>query len=211
MKTIKFIIGLFITSIILYSCTHIGEKTKANVDIIDSESSQNQDGIKTMADAAVKMFTWNIQKSEFGAMMSIDVPFQRDTQETFEYLTLTVVKEKSQKRPAFISIIIPNNIVQTNGIFIKFANTIETQNGEVEMEFEKGNPVRVYFEKCDDKVCTAKIVDGYVADEETNEKTDIFQKFMDFDHVLFLFIYPDGGHKSVSIPLFSFKQQYKSI
>jgi hypothetical protein len=80
------------------------------------------------------------------------------------------------------------------------------------MELEKGLPVRLPFESCDDekKICTAKIVGGYATDKE-NQKVDIFKKFMDFDHVLFLFVYPDGSHKSVAIPLFKFKEQYAGL
>jgi hypothetical protein len=114
---------------------------------------------------------------------------------------LTVAKDKEKKRPEFISIIIPSNVVKSNGIFIKFGNK----------ELEKGNPVRVLFERCDDEICTARIIGGFATDEKTNEKVDIFQKFLDFDHVYFLFIYSDGSHKSVVVPLFSFKEQYRKL
>ncbi len=180
--------------------------------LADSAFSQNQDSIKTAADAAVKMFTWDIQKADRGALMFLDVAYQRDNQDSAEYLTLTVAKDKSQKRPEFISIIIPNNIVQSNGIFIKFAKTIKTkENPGWKTELENGNPVRIHFEKCGDETCTARIIGGYVTDEETKEKVDIFQKCLDFDHIYFLFIYADGSHKSVGVPLFSFKQQYKKL
>ena len=159
--------------------------------------SQNKDD----ANAAVKMFTWDIEKVDRGTLMYLDVPYQRDNQDSMEYLTLTVAKAKEQKRPEFISIIIPNNVVKSNGIFLKFGNK----------ELEKGNAVRVLFERCDDKICTARIIDGFVTDETTNKKVDIFEKFQDFKHVFFLFIYPDGSHKSVAVPLFSFKEQYGKL
>jgi hypothetical protein len=93
--------------------------------------------------------------------------------------------------------------VQSNGIFIKFARTV-INDGQQTMELEKGNPVRVNFERCNDETCTARIINGYASDE--GKQQDIFQKFLDFDHVLFLFIYADGTHKSIAIPLFSFKR-----
>jgi hypothetical protein len=67
--------------------------------------------------------------------------YQRDNSDSTEYLTLTVAKDKTKQRPEFISIIIPNNVVQSNGIFIKFAKTV-TKNGEMTMELEKGKPVK---------------------------------------------------------------------
>ena len=171
--------------------------------------SQKPDSIKSAADAAVKAFTCDIQKADRGTLMFLDVPYQRDNADSTEYLTLTVAKDKTKQRPEFISIIIPNNIIQSNGIFIKFSKTV-TKNGKWSMELEKGSPVRIPFENCNAETCTARIIDGYAA-HDNGENEDIFQKFMDFDHVLFLFVYPDGSHKSVAVPLFSFKQQYKAL
>jgi len=177
--------------------------------LIDNSYSQTTDSLRAAADSAVKIFTWDIQKAERGTLMFLDVPYQRDNSDSTEYLTLTVAKDKTKARPEFISIIIPNNIVQSNGLFIKFAKSM-TKNGEMTMDLEKGKPVRIQFEKCNDETCTARVINGY-ASHDSGEREDIFQKFLDFDHVLFLFIYPDGSHKSVAVPLFSFKQQYKSL
>lgn len=180
--------------------------------LVKNAFSQNQDSIKYMLESAVKMFTWDIEKAERGSLMFLDVAYQRDNQDSLEYLTLAVAKYKSQKRPAFISISLPNNILRSNGIFIQFAMTLKTAGGQGwKIALEKANPVRIHFEKCDDETCTARIVDGFAADEVTKEKIDIFQKCMDFDHIYFLFVFPDGSHKSVGVPLFSFKQQYNKL
>jgi hypothetical protein len=182
--------------------------------VVGKSFCQSQDNIKALADSAVNSFTWDIQQEPKGALMFLDVPYQRDTQDSAEYLTLTVAKDKTKNRPDFISIIIPNNIVQSNGIFIKFSKTTKSNESPGwKMELEKGDPVRVHFERCNEEqqTCTARIIGGYVTEEETKTEIDIFQKFMDFDHVLFLFIYSDGSHKSVMVPLFSFKEQYKKL
>lgn len=171
--------------------------------------SQNADKIKAEAEAAEKVFTWDIAKDEKGTLMFLDVPYQREHVDSLEYLTLTVAKDKTKQRPDFISVTIPNNIVQSNGIFIKFAKSVN-RNGQQTMELTKDKPVRVAFERCNDETCTARIIDGYVSEDDGTQE-DIFQKFLDFDHVLFLFIYPDKTHKSVAVPLFSFKEQYKKL
>ena len=160
--------------------------------------SQSEADIKKMVDVAVKMFTWDIEKVDRGALMFLDVPYQRDKQDSVEYLTLTVAKDKKHKRPEFISMIVPSNVVKSNGIFLTFGNMDE-------------EPTRVHFERCDEEICTARIIGGFVMDEETNEKVDIFQKFLDYDHVYFMFIYSDGSHKSVAVPLSSFKEQYGNL
>lgn len=173
--------------------------------------SQSADSLKLLADAAIKAFTWDLQKSNKGTLMFLDVPYTREGQDSAEYLTLTVAKNKSAERPEWISVIIPSNIVQSNGIFIAFANTIQTPDGLSKMELEKKSTRRIAFEGCKGETCTARILEGYLSDEKTGEPIDIFQNFLDYDHVLFLFTYADGSHKSVAIPLFTFKQQYKSL
>jgi hypothetical protein len=173
--------------------------------------AQSADSLKLLADAAVKAFTWDLQKSAKGTLMFLDVPYTREGQDSAEYLTLTVAKNKSAERPEWISVIIPGNIVQANGIFIAFANTIKTSDGLSKMELEKKSTKRIAFESCKGETCTARIPGGYLPDEKTGDPIDILQNFLDYDHVLFLFTYADGSHKSVAIPLFTFKQQYKAL
>lgn len=173
--------------------------------------SQSADSLKLLADAAVKVFTWDLKKTDKGTLMFLDVPFTREGQDSAEYLTLTVAKNKSAERPEWISVIVPNNIVQTNGIFIAFANTVKTPDGQSKMELEKKSTRRIVLEGCKGSTCTARILEGYLSDEKTGEPIDIFQNFLDYDHVLFLFTYADGSHKSVAVPLFTFKQQYKTL
>lgn len=163
--------------------------------------SQNQESFNALYDAAEKMYTWDIEYAEKGAIMFLDVPYHRDNQDSVEYLTLSAAKDKTKARPVFISIIVPGNVIHSNGIFIGFSKD--------EQAIEQ--PVRVIFEKCGNDICTARIMDGFVKDEETNKSVDIFQQFLDMGKVYFLFVYPDGSHQSVTVPLFSFKKQYGTL
>lgn len=177
---------------------------------VSNSYSQDTSSITEMINKAVKAFTWDIEKvKNKGTLMFLNVPYERNNTDSIEYLTLIVAKDKAKQRPNFISIIIPNNIIQTNGIFIMFARTA-TKNRQQPMEFEKGNLVRVNFEHCNDETCTARIINGYASGGD-GKNEDIFQKFLDFDRVFFLFIYPDGSYKPVVVPLFSFQQQYKKL
>ena len=141
--------------------------------------------------------------------MFLDVAYKRDHVDSTEYLTLTVAKDKWKQRPDFILIIIPNNIVRSNGIFIKFASSV-TKEGERKIELENGDATRIQFEKCGNEICTARIINGYSV-KENGDQEEVFQKFLNFDHVFFYIIYTDGTHKSVGLPLFSFKGQYKTL
>jgi len=170
--------------------------------------SQNENLIK-VANTAVKSFTWDIQKEDKGSLMFLDVPYNQEN--NIEYLTLTVAKNKSIYRPAFISVIISNKIVQSNGILISFSKSVQTKDGNWNIELDKKSTLKINFEKCGKTDCTARIVGGFAADKITGKKVDVFQKFLEYDHVYFLFTYSDGTNKSVSVPLFSFKNQYKSL
>ena len=172
--------------------------------------SQNKE-IIALSNEAVKSFTWDIQKTEKGTLMFLDVPYKQDNKNELEYLSLTIAKVKYKNRPDFISVIIPNNIVQSNGIFIKFAKSVKFKNEKRNVELGKENPIRINFEKCGKADCTARIVDGYVIDKINGKKVDIYQNFFEYDFVIFLFVYSNGSNKSVSVPLFSFKNQYKTL
>ncbi|QTE36551.1 hypothetical protein J3L18_26035 [Mucilaginibacter gossypii] len=165
--------------------------------------------IQDAANLAIKKFTWDIQTEAKGSIMFLDVPYDHDG--ATEYLTMTIAKNKSVARPVFISVIIPSNINQTNGVFIAFAKTIKNSTGEFEVQIEKGLTARLKFEKCDDNDCTTRMVDCYVIDNESHKRVDVLNGFLKYDHVMFLFLYKDGSHKSVSVPLFSFKTQFKAL
>jgi hypothetical protein len=171
--------------------------------------SQTKD-LKALADSAVKAYTWEVQKFPKGEMMFLDVPYVHKGGKV-EYLTLTVAKNKSAGRPAFISVIVPSNIDKGNGLFIAYAKDTIDAKKRRSMKMVKGITCRLDFEKCDTATCTARIIGGYVIDAETKNKLDEYQYFLTYDHVLFLVVYPDGSHKSIAVPLFSFKQQYKML
>jgi hypothetical protein len=172
--------------------------------------SQETKQIISAADSAIKMYTWDIERSVKGSMMFLDVPFKRENYNSIEYLTLTVAKDKTKKRPDFISIIIPNNIVQSNGIIMTFAKDSITNNRR-DIIIDKNCTIRLRFEKCNSKDCTARIIDCFATQEDSNEKLDILKLFLNYDHVLFLLLYPDKSHKSLMVPLFSFKQQFNNL
>ncbi len=179
---------------------------------ISSAYSQTQANNMNVADSAGKA-QWEIQNVSQGKLMLLDVPYKREGQDSSDDLTITVAKDRIHKRPAFIAVIIPNNVQQASGIFLKFSKSYKQENGTWNIEMDKSDPIRVQFEKCNDeqKICTARMSEGYIVDPNTDEKIDVFQRFMEFDHVYFLLVYPDGSHKSIAVPLKSFKEQYKII
>ena len=179
--------------------------------LVNTSFAQKKYTSEEAAEEVKKVFTWNIERAQHGSLMFLDVPFKKDNVNKIEYISVTVAKANLKDRPDFISIITPSNIVQTNGVFIHFAMICKDAAGKESMELAKGNPCRAEFQRCDATSCTTRIVNGLVTDAKTNQETDVFQKMLDFDHMLFLFVYPDGVYKSVSMPLASFKKQYAGI
>lgn len=158
----------------------------------------------------VNSFDWSIETNKKGTMMFLDIPYLKSENETEEYLTLTIAKDYSEKRPEFISVIIPNNIVHEKGISIYFSKT--KLNEEHQWNIENENTIyKLNFESCNEDFCTSRMVKGYIIDQISKEEIDIFQKLIDFDHIYFTFEYLDGSNKSVSVPLYSFKKQYNLI
>lgn len=164
--------------------------------------SQTIDSREAKADLEGKTaFNWDAKKAKRTTLLTLKVPYQREGQDSAEYLTLTVAKKRSKKRPSFISLSVPDHALQHNGMLIKFG----------QKELERGNLLKLSFDHCTEEYCTARIIGGYVTDEHTRAEIDVFQKFLEFEHVYFLFIYPNGSHKTVAIPLSSFQEQYKKL
>ena len=183
--------------LLLVSCCPVFSQTKGNT--------------MNVADSAGKRYLWDTQKVAQGTMMYLAVPFKMTGDDSTYNLTITVAKDRAHKRPAYIAIIIPNHIQSGEGIRIQFSKTYKDENGKPYNQMERNDPQRIPFERCNDDICTVRISGGYIMDTQTDEKTDIFEKFMQFDHVYFTWAYPDGSHKSVTLPLDSFQEQYKAI
>ncbi|MDQ1164331.1 hypothetical protein [Flavobacterium sp. SORGH_AS_0622] len=200
MKISRIILSLIILNI---SCSDI----KKNKPIQSTEIDSSHDTVKKALETA---YTWDIQKTDKGTLMFLDVGYQHgESSQEEEFLTLTVAKNKTKQRPEFINIILPNNIERSNGILIAFGQySDKDQNPEVKLI--ENIKVKVEFKDCNNEDCTARLLDGF-ANREDGQKEDIFNDFLKYNFLFLLFTYPDGSHKSVMIPLANFKEQFRKI
>ncbi|HYM21176.1 MAG TPA: hypothetical protein VEW28_09285 [Candidatus Kapabacteria bacterium] len=175
--------------------------------VCESYAQQSNEHIKALADSAAKSFTWDVQKVEKGALMYLDVPFQRG--DSIAYLTLTVAKMKGTDRPDVISIMVPSPAKKENGLYFMFSKTVR-KDGKFGVEPDTSSASSIGFIDCNSEFCTARIKDGYIIGKTKEAKTDVFREFLKYDHVWFLY-FDSTGHQSVSVPLFSFKKQYKEL
>jgi hypothetical protein len=141
-------------------------------------------------------FVWDVKDFPKGRMMFLDVPYTVESKT--EYLTLTVAKETSNQRPNFISVIVPNDLSDSKIMEIVFTykNDSLTQT------------VYPMFENCHEDYCIFRMHNSYAVDKANNQ-VDVIRNFLRYDVVFFNFERKNGLKSSVSVPLFSFKEQYK--
>lgn len=168
--------------------------------------------IVQLANYAIEQFRWDIDKKEKGTLMFLDIQYLNKHKQQDDYLTICVAKDNGVKRPKFISIILPEYLNKTNGVFFFFVNNKdEKEENEFELIPDKESTIRIPFEDISDETCTARIWHGYSHDEEKGLMIDVFQKFLEFDHLFFMRLNEDLTPHSIAIPLFSFRQQYSLL
>jgi hypothetical protein len=168
--------------------------------------------IVQLANLAEEQFTWDIDRKEKGTLMFLDVEYFSKQKERIDFLTLCVAKNNGEKRPKGISFILPNYLNKTNCIFLFFTNNIiDKETKDFKFILDQKSTIRLHFEDITEDTCTARIWNGYSTDEESGLVIDIFQKFLEFDSMIVMYFNEDMTHQSISVPLFSFRQQYYLI
>lgn len=165
-----------------------------------------------LAKFAEKQFIWDIDKRENASLMFLDVQYYNKQKEQSDFLTLCVGKEVGSDRPKFLSFILPSYLNQENGIFLYFANNkIDEETNNFKIETDSKSIVRIYFEDINKETCTARIRNGYSTNEESGLIIDVFKKLLESDSIFVMYFNEDLTPQTISIPLFSFRQQYLLI
>lgn len=152
------------------------------------------------------IYYWDIEPELTGAIMYLDIAYQTCDSCVTDFLTMSIAKHKSRIRPDWIAVILPDNINQEEGVFLFFRNSNEENNQSTEEE----GTIRVDLSEHRKDTYIVRLKDGYALDEN-NQKVDILKKFQESDMVYFMIFLPDGGHKTIALPLKNFKQQYKEL
>jgi hypothetical protein len=119
---------------------------------------------------------------------------------------MSIAKHKSRIRPDWIAVILPDNIIKEEGVFLFFRNSNEENNQSTEEEIT----IRVDLSEHRKDTFIVRLKDGYALDEN-NQKVDILKRFQESDMVYFMIFLPDGGHKTIALPLKNFKKQYREL
>lgn len=167
--------------------------------------------IVQFANYATEQFVWDVDKQENGFLMFMDVQYHNNHKNQMDFLTLCIAKENEQERPKFISFILPSYLSKKNGILLYFINNSENNLEEFNEGIDKKSAIRINFEDIGEETCTARIWDGYSINEENAIKMDILEKLLECDFMLIIYFNEDLTTQSISVPLFSFRQQYPLI
>ena len=166
-------------------------------------STRSEDDWSALLDS---IYFWDVKPELTGALMFLDVAYQTCDSCVTDFLTMSIAKHKSRERPDWIAAIFPDNIIQEEGVFLFFRNS----NAENNQSTEEESSIRVNLSEHKKDTYIVRLKDGYALDEN-NQKVDILKKFQESDMVYFMIFLPDGGHKTIALPLKTFKKQYKEL
>jgi hypothetical protein len=152
------------------------------------------------------LYVWDIKPEINGTMMFLDVAYQTIDSCVTDYLTMSLAKHKCRKRPDWIAVILPDNILQDQGVFLFFSESNKANN----QPGKKESSIHVNLSEHNHDTYVVRLKDGFVLDEN-NQKVDILKKLLESDMVYFMVFYLDGEHKTIALPLKYFKKQYKEL
>jgi hypothetical protein len=160
-----------------------------------------------LAEHAVEAFTWDLTVRESGVLMCLDVRYHNKFNQRDDFLTLCVAKDKDEQRPKGMSFILPSSLRKEQGLFL-FFTAHPSDHSRFTIEPVEQATIRLPFESEADDTVTARVWGGYGKNEETGIVTDVLASFLEFDHVFVMYFNPDSSPQTISVPLFSFRQQY---
>lgn len=185
-KQLPFLLLIFF----LVACSSANKKETKVI----TEKNKSTSNLPNKVDS---LFAWDIETLPKGIMMYLDVPYTVDGKT--EYLSLTVAREATNERPTFISVIVPNDLDDSGVIEMIFTNK----------NYSLSQAVYANLDNCKEDFCAFRMNNAYAVDKAKKE-VDVIRNFLTYDVVYFNFVRRNGSKSSVSVPLHSFKELYKS-
>lgn len=152
------------------------------------------------------LYVWEVQSEINGAIMFLDVAYQKSDSSVTDFLTMSVAKHKCYSRPDWIAVIFPDNINHQEGVFLFFEEAKQSAPNPKEEKFS----LRINFVERRDDTYVIRFKDG-LAMLGNEKQVDILQKLIESERVYFMVFYPGGHHKTIAVPLKFFREQYKSL
>jgi hypothetical protein len=157
--------------------------------------------------SSAKKFTWLIQQNEQGSVMSLDIPYA--VKKKTRYLTIIISKRKGEVRPDVVSVMLPAPVKKEDGMYVMFSEA-QNRNGKHLIVRDTNMTANAKFSNCNSEFCTVQMNGGYLTGRSREKKYDVIENFQKYDEVTFLY-FDKTGHQAVSVPLSTFKKQYKEL
>lgn len=152
------------------------------------------------------LYVWDIKPEIDGALMFLDVAYQTCDSCVTDFLTMSVAKHKLRKHPDWIAVILPDNLLQKEGVFLFF-----DEKKDAKSKSEKSIwSIHLDLEKQSNNTFVVRLKDGFAVNEN-NQKADILQKFLESETLYCMIFYANGQHKTIAVPLKFFKKQYQKL
>jgi len=141
---------------------------------------------------------WDIQCSERGCLMFTDVLVGDPD-----------LMDRTTRKPAYFAFHVPSNADRTQGVMITFSKALP-DGVTWKMELDSDGASRLPFESCEQDSCVARLKNGIAADGKDSHKTDLLDKFLNSNHILFLYTRDGQPYRTIK-PLFPFQAAFKQL
>lgn len=147
---------------------------------------------------------WDFDERPNGMLYYLDTAYGDPSKG--EYLSLTIIQKKLQKRPVRISFVVASSVVQDRGIYISFCN-LKVLSKEIKSLCDADKSFVINFSSCDRDTCTAHI-DNLILKSEGGKTVDIFDLVMTHNLIGYAF-FTQNNHTHFSASLNGFHKKYK--
>ena len=124
-----------------------------------------------------------------------------------EYITIGVLINRSDRKPAYFDFMLPANADHSRGVSISFAGN--AKNG-VESVEERNATFHINFLSCNKGYCIARVQSGIASSTTGGPQIDLLQEFLTSNFITFLYI-KDGQQISTIKALFPFQRDYPHL
>lgn len=166
--------------------------------------------LQHLAAKAKEVFTWDVRESPpNGSMMFLDIPYNVK-EDSHNYISLTVARRYSEKRPAFISLTLPDEVNKNKGLTLLFSNLAISKG--LSTETDKLHSFLLNFNEHhqNNNTLTSRLWKGFLYSNNREDSIDIFNYFMSYDQ-LYISFYDTSRIQKIAIPLSFFQKQYKTL
>ncbi len=125
-----------------------------------------------------------------------------------EYITIGVAINRSDRKPAYFSFVLPPDADRSQGVIIAFMKTIR-DGKEWKVVRDDGSMSQLDFNSCNEESCVARVHQQILSSDGT-PSMDLLDKFLHTNRIWFLFTRNHVPYRTMKA-LFPFQRDYKHL